>query len=252
MIQTMDELTYKINGCAMKVHNTLGNGFQEVIYQRCLAIELERAGIPFVEFYRNRFLATAMFNLKMVDTAGGGIKKIFNFQRVRFFPLPDYDLSAEKVKVTLAGKILDMDYARLLAQNKDLTLDEIIMLDKVQKKKALTKIEEKHLKSKNLIEGRKPNYFIGIKVAQKTGQKAEYSKNKGFDKSYYLDLIVKAIKEHGSLERRDVDELLWNKLPEWMTDKQKKNKVGNLLSELRMKNRVENTGTYSKSMWSLK
>ena len=47
MIQTIDELTYKINGCAMKVHNTLGNGFQEVIYQRCLAIELERAGILF-------------------------------------------------------------------------------------------------------------------------------------------------------------------------------------------------------------
>ena len=43
----MDEITYKINGCAMKVHNTLGNGFQEVIYQRCLAIELERAGLKF-------------------------------------------------------------------------------------------------------------------------------------------------------------------------------------------------------------
>lgn len=44
---TLDELTYKINGCAMKVHNTLGNGFQEVIYQRCLAIELERAALNF-------------------------------------------------------------------------------------------------------------------------------------------------------------------------------------------------------------
>lgn len=42
-----DELTYKIIGCAMKVHNTLGPGFQEVIYQRCLAIELERAGLSF-------------------------------------------------------------------------------------------------------------------------------------------------------------------------------------------------------------
>jgi GxxExxY protein len=43
-----DELTYKIIGCAMQVHNTLGNGFQEVIYQRCLAIELLNAGISFV------------------------------------------------------------------------------------------------------------------------------------------------------------------------------------------------------------
>ena len=42
-----DELTYKIIGCAMKVYNTLGNGFQEVIYQRCLAIELERNNIEF-------------------------------------------------------------------------------------------------------------------------------------------------------------------------------------------------------------
>ena len=42
-----DELTYQIIGCAMKVHTTLGNGFQEVIYQRCLAIELSRAGIDF-------------------------------------------------------------------------------------------------------------------------------------------------------------------------------------------------------------
>jgi len=42
-----NELTYKIIGCAMQVHNKLGNGFQEVIYQRCLAIELKRAGIEF-------------------------------------------------------------------------------------------------------------------------------------------------------------------------------------------------------------
>ena len=42
-----DELTYKIIGCAMKVHNTMGSGFQEVICQRCLAIELERVGLGF-------------------------------------------------------------------------------------------------------------------------------------------------------------------------------------------------------------
>ena len=42
-----DDLTYKIIGCAIKVHNTMGPGFQEVIYQRCLAIELERAGLSY-------------------------------------------------------------------------------------------------------------------------------------------------------------------------------------------------------------
>src|SRR5699024_437318 len=139
----------------------------------------------------------------------------------------------EKVKMSLSGKILDMEYARLLAQNKDLTLEEIMMLDKVQKKLPLTALEEKHLKNKKLIEGRKPNFFIGLKVAQKTGQKADYTKTKGFDKQYYLDLIIKAIKEHKDLSRKDVDELLWIKLPDWMTEKQKKTKVNHLLSELR-------------------
>ncbi len=42
-----DELTYKIIGCAMKVHSTLGNGFQEVIYQRALAIEMRKQGFEF-------------------------------------------------------------------------------------------------------------------------------------------------------------------------------------------------------------
>ena len=40
-------LTYKIIGCAMKVHNELDPGFQEVIYQRCLAIELDRSTLDF-------------------------------------------------------------------------------------------------------------------------------------------------------------------------------------------------------------
>lgn len=203
------------------------------------------------EFYRNRFLATAMFNLKMVDTAGGGIKKIFNYQRLRFFPLPDYDLADEKVKMTISGKILDMDYARLLAQNKDLTLEEIMMLDKVQKKLPLTTLEEKYLKRKNLIEGRKPNFYISLKVAQKTGQKAVYTKNKAFDKQYYLDLIVQSIKQHEVMTRKDIDELLWNKLPDWMNDKQKKNKVNNLISELSRNKTMTNIGTFSKSKWVL-
>ncbi|MEM7494648.1 MAG: GxxExxY protein [Myxococcota bacterium] len=54
------DLTYKIIGCSMQVHSTLGNGFQEVIYQRALAIELRRAGIPYQRelempiYYRGR------------------------------------------------------------------------------------------------------------------------------------------------------------------------------------------------------
>lgn len=43
----IDDITFRINGCGMKVHRTLGSGFQEVIYQRCLAIELQRADLSY-------------------------------------------------------------------------------------------------------------------------------------------------------------------------------------------------------------
>jgi GxxExxY protein len=42
-----EDLTYKIIGCAMEVHKHLGNGFQEVVYQRALAIEMQMQGIAF-------------------------------------------------------------------------------------------------------------------------------------------------------------------------------------------------------------
>ncbi len=60
----IDELTHKIIGCAMQVHNTLGNGFQEVIYQRALAIEMTFQGLSFERekempiFYRNQDIGT--------------------------------------------------------------------------------------------------------------------------------------------------------------------------------------------------
>ena len=203
------------------------------------------------EHYRNRFLATAMFNLKMVDTAGGGIRKLFLFQRERFFPMPDYDLSGNRVQLTLTGKVLDMDYARLLARDVALELRHIMALDKVQKRQSLDASEEQLLKSRGLIEGRRPNYFIARSLAQQTGQKAAYSKNVAFDKQYYLDLICKAAREHGALSRKDIDELLWNKLPDWMDDKQRKIKVGNLIAELRRTRHIVNQGSDTRPAWVL-
>jgi GxxExxY protein len=43
----LSELTGKIIGCAMEVHRIMGNGFQEVVYQRCLAIEMSQQGISY-------------------------------------------------------------------------------------------------------------------------------------------------------------------------------------------------------------
>ncbi len=59
-----EEITKRIIGCAMQVHRTLGNGFQEVIYQRALAIEMQLAGLSFERekemsiYYRNEIIGT--------------------------------------------------------------------------------------------------------------------------------------------------------------------------------------------------
>jgi len=60
-------------------------------------------------------------------------------------------------------------------------------------------------------------------------------------------LICKAVREHGSLTRKDIDELLWNKLPDWMDDKQRKNKVTNLITECRQNGKIRNYGSGSQS-----
>jgi ATP-dependent DNA helicase RecG len=201
---------------------------------------------------RNKFLLNAMFNLKMVETIGSGIRTIFGYQKHRFFPLPVYDFSSNKVKVTIIGKVLDENYARVLARDNNLSLSEIMMLDKVQKKEKLSEFEFKHLKKKKLVEGVRPNIFISARVAETTGQKAEYSKFRAFDKQYYLDLITKAIKEHTHLERKEIDELLWSKLPDWMDEKKKKIKINHLLTELSGNGVIQNIGSRFQSKWILK
>lgn len=201
--------------------------------------------------YRNRFLAEAMVNLNMIDTIGGGIKKMFNKQRERFFPLPDYDLTdPQKVQVRLHGQIIDENYTHLLMENLDLDLKTVILLDKVQKKNIIPREEAKVLKKQRLVEGRYPNLFISVHIAQITDKKAVYTKSKGFDKEYYKDLIVKFINQHKEATRKEIDELLFDKLPDIFTQEQKRKKVDNLLFEMSNKKKsIRNIGTRKNSKW---
>lgn len=192
--------------------------------------------------YRNSFLANAMVNLNMIDTIGSGIKKLFNIQRDKFFPLPEYDLSDHKVKVTITGKVLDSNYARKLAEDKTLSLFEIMLLDKVQKNKKLTNEEYKLLKSKNLIEGKRNNYFISSTVAEITNQKPDYMKLRGINDDYCKKIIIDYIKKFKTAKKADLEEILLEKLGDSMTDIQKKNKIKNILQKLRRDGVIEPHG----------
>jgi len=91
-----DELTYKIIGCAMKVHNTMGNGFQEVIYQRCLAIELEKAGLEFLReqempiYYENIHVGTRRADFIVAGQAMVELKAIIKLEEVQLAQALNY------------------------------------------------------------------------------------------------------------------------------------------------------------------
>lgn len=188
------------------------------------------------DYYRNQFLADAMVNLQMIDTIGSGIKRVFNLQRKRYFPMPDYDLSdPQRVRVKLSGKILDENYTRLLITKTDLNLFDVIALDKVQKKKTLSDGEFKRLKRSKLIEGRRPNIYVAAKIAEATKGKADYIRYRAFDKDHYKKMILSLLREFGPTSRREIDKLLLEKLPDILTLKQKDNKIRNLLQEMSKK-----------------
>jgi len=183
--------------------------------------------------YRNPFLANAMVSLNMIDTIGSGIRKMFVIQKNKYFPLPEYDFSNNKVKVQIIGKVVDENYARKLAKSDNLSLEDIILLDKVAKHKTLTDNEIKTLKGKKLIEGRKPNFYISLDVAKLTGEKEDYIKLKGFNEDYYADLITKYLKKFKKATRSDIKELLFDKLPDILSEKQKDDKIKNLLQKMK-------------------
>lgn len=201
------------------------------------------------ENYRNQFLATAMVGLQMVDTIGSGIRKMYNYQRQRLFPLPDYNLTGNRVEVTITGKILDMNYANILASNTDLSLLDIELLNRVQLGKQLSDNEIVRLRAKHLIEGRKPKVYIAKHIAQKVGQKIEYSEHKGLGNKSCEEFLLTALRDHKSLSRKEIDKLLWRLLPDLLDDKQKKDRITNLLTKLRKRGQIKNKSQGPNSDW---
>lgn len=90
------ELTGKIIGCAMKVHSTLGNGFQEVIYQRCMAIEMARANLTFARememtiYYEGIEVGTRRVDFLVEDCVMLELKAIIQLEEVHLAQALNY------------------------------------------------------------------------------------------------------------------------------------------------------------------
>ena len=183
--------------------------------------------------YRNPALVKAMVNIRMIDTQGYGIHKMYQSQKDRYLPMPDYDLStADEVILNLPGTIIDENYSLMLLANQDMSLMDAVLLDQVQKGKPINDSAIKKLRKEGLIEGRKPHLYVSKQIAKATNTQVEYTLKKGFNDAECQEWIMKALNDHKVLSRKQINELLWNKLPMDFTEEQKMSKIKNLLYKM--------------------
>ncbi|MCB9464273.1 MAG: hypothetical protein H6682_11340 [Candidatus Eisenbacteria bacterium] len=153
--------------------------------------------------------------------------------------------------MTGPGRILDERYTRLLMERTDLDLGKVMLLDRIQKGLPIARTDHRLLKQAGLVEGRFPNLIVAGPVAKAAGDAGRHIRERGFDKRYYVDLLLELVREHGPVGRVEIDQALIPKLPDRLSDPQKRRRVHNLLQEMRRAGQIENSGTRARPAWVL-
>lgn len=187
--------------------------------------------------FRNECLCRAMVNFNMIDTVSRGIKKMFNEQRRRHFPMPDYeiDMLNKEVGVTIYGNTINEKYTQLLKDNDTLTLEDCILLDAVQKGHRISEENVLALLNRGLLEGDTSEYSISLDLAKKTKQLPDYTRNRGLDKAKLQQMILQYLQNAGSAgaKRDAIFDYLKDVLPKTKTIEQQERMVGNILVEMK-------------------
>ena len=187
-------------------------------------------------YFRNECLCRAMVDFNMIDTVSRGIKKMFNEQWRRHFPMPDYEIDAKnrKVSVRIYGNEINKQYTNLLKTNDSLTLWDCISLDAVQKGRTIHEDVAQNLLNRGLIEGEAPNYTICLGIAKATNQLQGYTKQKGLDKEKMKQMILQYLKNAGTdgAKRDSIYEYIKDVMPQVKTHEQQLRLLGDILSAL--------------------
>lgn len=187
-------------------------------------------------YFRNECLCKAMVDFNMIDTVSRGIKKMFNEQWRRHFPMPDYEIDAKnrKVSVRIYGNEINKQYTNLLKTNNSLTLWDCISLDAVQKGRTIHEDVAQDLLNRGLIEGEAPDYTISLVVAKATRQLQGYTKQKGLDKEKIKQMILQYLKNAGTdgAKRDSIYEYVKDVMPQVKTHEQQLRLLGDILSAL--------------------
>ena len=134
----------------------------------------------------------------------------------------------------------------------NLDIDKVMLLDRVQKSHSITKEQSDYLRKDNLIEGRYPNIYISSDIAKITDEKEKYIYNTGLENEFYKSLIVKYINEYGQASRKEIINLLKDKLPSSLNEKNKVSRTRYLIDTLKKEGKIYNDGKSGLSCWKLK
>ena len=202
--------------------------------------------------YRNPLLASAMRELNMIDTLGYGIHSIYIGQAKRYFPLPDYKMTDTSVEMTMYGHVVDIAYSTLLIRRGgEMRLDDILLLDRVQKGLRISADAVRHLRSEGLIEGRVPHLHVSAKIAALTGREAEYVKSKRRSNKRLMSLVRDYLEQWQTADRSKINELLVEELEQDLSMQQKMSRITNILASMRRRGEIVNVGTDRASIWKL-
>jgi ATP-dependent DNA helicase RecG len=189
--------------------------------------------------YRNAWLAHAMAEINMIDTAGYGIHEMTKSQRSRYLPLPDYRQStATHTVLEVLGRPIDEKYSQLLLERHDLDIDTVILLDRVQKQLPIADTAASRLRKEGLIEGRKPHLRVARSIDEPAVAGTSYARPR-FEKERLEKLVIAHLGKAGGATRQEIDNLIAPFLPADLTDRQKNDRVKNLLSDMRRRGRIE-------------
>ena len=201
--------------------------------------------------YRNLQLVTAMREINMIDTQGYGIHRLYEAQRKRYFPMPDYETGRDYVKTAIYGHVVDPAYSSLLIRRGDLSLDDVCLLDRVQKGLRIDARAASHLRREGLIEGRQPRLHISAAIAAATGKKAEYMRKKELPGRRYRQLIIDYLEKFPGASRSDIEEFMLEEIRGSLSKDEKHDKITNLLTYLRRNGVIFNQGTAKQPRWNL-
>ena len=196
--------------------------------------------------FRNECLCRAMVDFNMIDTVSRGIKKMFNEQWRRHFPMPDYEIDQikKKVVVRIYGNEINKRYTDLLKTNNTLSLWDCISLDAIQKGRTIHEDVAQDLLRRGLIEGEAPHYSISLSIAKDTHQLPSYTKTKGLDKAKLRQMVLQYLSNAGEegAKRDSIYEYLKDVLPQNKTEEQKLRTLGDLLKTMKKEDLIWTDG----------